>query len=496
MAYKNFVAADLGASNGRTIVGRFDGQRIVLEELNRFDNQYIRVGDAFYWDILYLYRCIWEGLGHYAHHNAEALSGIGIDTWGVDFGLIDKQGRLAGNPRSYRDPRVMRGFQAFFNKNDQREVFNLTGIANIQINTAYQLYDMVASKDPQLETADKLLMLPDLLGYMFSGAATTEFTNATTMQMLDLKGKWSADMIGRVGIARSLLTDIQMSGEVKGTLLQSVAEDVGLKDTPAVICVGSHDTASAVASVPAAEDDFAFISSGTWSLMGVLSDTPIINDDAYFNHFSNEGTVSGGYRPLRNVMGLWIIQGCKRCWDGKEKLCWDDIVGMAKGAPALNSLIDVNADLFFDGINTPQKIQQFCRDTSQPVPQTMGEIARVVYESLAMSYRETFMGLEKLKGKRIDTLYIVGGGSKNKLLNQMTANAINRPVVAGPSEATAIGNLMIQAMAIGDVNDAQEIRQVVRQSFSVETYLPKETQKWEDAYGRYQMIVEKSRIPR
>ncbi|MGI5849379.1 MAG: rhamnulokinase [Christensenellales bacterium] len=338
MRTRNFIAADLGASNGRTILGRFNGKKFTLTELNRFNNNYIRIGDAYYWDVLYLYTCIKQGMQIYAGKYSGALSGFGIDTWGVDFGLIDRQGRLIGNPRSYRDPRGARGFRFFYDKYDEKTVFNLTGIANLAINTAYHLHDMVVSKDPQLEIADKLLLIPDLLSYMFSGTISTEFTNATTMQMLSLSGTWSKEMIKMVGIPDTLLSDIQKSGEIKGRLIASIANEIGFSEIPAVICVGSHDTASAVASVPTTEDDFAFISSGTWSLIGVLSDTPIINDHAHNNHFSNEGTVEGRYRPLRNIMGLWIIQCCKRQWERKEKLDWDDIVNMARTAPASSRL--------------------------------------------------------------------------------------------------------------------------------------------------------------
>lgn len=483
---KEFLAVDLGASNGRTILGRFDGERIVLDELNRFENNYVRVGESYYWDVLHLYACIKEGLQIYSKKGSGVLSGIGIDTWGLDFGLIDKMGRLVSNPRSYRDPRGERGKKAFHKKYGEKTAFDLTGIANMEINTIYQLYEMVISGDPGLQIADKLLLMPDLLGYMLCGEKTTEYTNATTMQMLDSScGKWSKEIIGMIGVPESLFTEIQMSGEVKGVVYPSVVNEAGLKSAPNVICVGSHDTASAVASIPATTENYAFISSGTWSLMGIVSDHAIVNDEVYQNRLSNEGTVTGSWRPLKNIMGLWIIQNCKRQWDREYQISWDEIVQMSKTATPFRSFIDVNSHDFFDGDNMPQKIQQYCKSSGQKVPETKGEIARTVYESLAMSYRETFIGLEKLKGRKIDVLHIVGGGSKNRLLNQFAANAIGREVVAGPGEATAIGNLMEQVKSSGEIKDLAQMRQVISNSFDVEICQPQEASLWAEQYERY-----------
>lgn len=270
--------------------------------------------------------------------------------------------------------------------------------------------------------------------------------------------------------------------------MPAIREDTGLKGIPRVFCVGSHDTASAVASVPAATEDFAFISSGTWSLMGVVADRAIINDAVYQNSLSNEGTITGSWRPLKNIMGLWIIQNCKRRWDREQQIGWDEIVALAKKAPAFKALVNVNDQLFFDGDNMPGKIQQYCRETGQSVPETKGEIARCVYESLAMGYRETFLDLEALKGSRIDVLHIVGGGSKNALLNEFTANAIGREVVAGPFEATAIGNLMVQVKAAGEVKNTAEMRQVIRNSFEVQSFEPQAHDLWLEQYDRYLKI--------
>ncbi len=488
---KDYLAVDLGASNGRAIIGRFNGNTLALEELTRFENNYVKLHDAYYWDILRLYSNIKDALCCYARTNRGELAGIGIDTWGVDFGLIDRQGKLTGNPRAYRDPRGPKGRKAFEEAYGQRYAFDLTGIASMDFNTLFQLYDMAQTKDPQLDIAAHLLTMPDLLGYMLSGVAATEYTHATTTQMLDAAtGQWSAELIQKCGVNPSLFCEIQPCGTEKAKVLPEIVGDTGLKTTPSVFCVGSHDTASAVACVPATGDNYAFISSGTWSLLGIVTKEAIINDLVYEQGFSNEGTVDGGFRPLKNIMGLWIIQECKRQWDAENKLSWNEIEQLARGAQAFRSLIDVNAPIFFGGGEMIQKIQSFCEQTGQSVPTTIGEIARTAYESLAYSYREAFEGLEKLKGKRIDVLHIVGGGAKDVLLNHMAAAAINRPVIAGPFEATAIGNLMIQVKAAGEVSGFAQMRDVIRKSFNVVTYEPTDTQMWDDHYDRYQRIKE------
>ncbi len=484
MAQKHFIATDLGASNGRLILGRFDGRKLALEELNRFPNHSVRVRDSYYWDILSMFENIQDGLRVYAKGGFGELSGIGIDTWGVDFWLIDKQGNLTGNPLAYRDPRSERGMKAFFAEYGERAAFDLTGVSNMPFNTLFRLYDMTLHDDPQLKIADKLLLFPDLLGYMLSGAVSAEYTHATTTQMLGMDGQWSSEILDMIGISKSLMPQIQASGTVKGTLLPSVRQETGVTNEAPVYCVGAHDTASAVASIPVKDDSYAFLSSGTWSLVGIVTDKAMTGDTVFSQNFSNEGTVDGRYRLLRNIMGLWIVQGCKQQWDREERISWDDIVKLAEAAPAFRSFIDVNAHMFYGEGNMIEKIQRYCESTGQPVPQSKGEIARTVYESLAMGYREAFEGLEQLKGSRINVMHIVGGGSKNKLLNRMTAGAIGREVIAGPVEATAIGNLMVQVRASGEIT-GDDIRQVISDSFGVESFEPLHADEWTEQYTRF-----------
>lgn len=488
MKYKTYMAVDLGASSGRCILGSFDGNKLNIDELNRFENHYVRTGDAYYWDVLRLYSGIIEGLKRIGTSDNNELCGVAVDTWGVDFGIIDSQGRLIGNPRAYRDPRALRGMKAFQEKFGQRIAFDLTGIANQEYNTLYQLYDMVNTNDPMLEIADKMLLMPDLLTYMLCGRVSCEFTHASTTQMLSTSGGWSKQIIDMLGIRNSLLPDIQMSGEKKANLSEQIVSAAGLKGTVPVFCIGSHDTASAVASVPATTENYAFLSSGTWSVFGVETPNSVVNDTVYKNGFSNEGAVTGNKRLIQNIMGLWIIQNCKRQWDSIQKTSWNEIVSQAKEAKPFASFIDVNAHEFFAGENMIQKIQTYCKETSQYVPQTKGEIARTVFESLSMCYKQAFDELEQIKGSRIDVLHIIGGGANNKLLNQMTASAINRPVTAGPIEATAIGNLMMQVKASGEVKNFGEMRQVIRDSFDVESYEPKDTDEWAEQLQRFMKI--------
>lgn len=489
---RKFAAVDLGASNGRIILGSFDGQRIKLQEIHRFMNNYIRIGDGYYWDILYLYAQIIAGLQRFVEVGESKCESIGIDSWGVDFGLLDRQGRLLGNPRAYRDPRGALAQKVFYTKYGDRSAFDISGIANLEFNTLYQLYYMAITGDSEFQIVDKLLMIPDLLGYMLSGVISTEYTNATTTQMLDSRtGRWSNQLIDMANVSASIFTGIQMSGEEKGDIYSFIRQDTGLTNKPKIICVGSHDTASAVAAIPASTENYIFISSGTWSLMGVVLEQPVTNDDIFNQRFSNEGTVSGGARLLKNIMGLWIIQCCKRIWDKDIIIGWDDVSRLAHKAPAFRSFIDVNAHEFFGSDNMPEKIQQFCKSTGQPVPQSISEIARTVYESLAMSYRETFMSLETLLGTKVEVVHIVGGGSSNKMLNQLTADAVNREVIAGPTEATAIGNIMMQVYATGEVKNLLEIRQVISNSVELETYEPVQASIWNEQFERYKSILGK-----
>ena len=481
---RNLLAFDLGASNGRAILGQFDGERITMKELHRFENNYIEMNGVFYWDTPYLYNQLKQGLTAFKQGGYGDLDAFGIDTWGVDYGLLDKNGHLAGVPRSYRLG-VQADIDAVQEKIPADVLFKRSGIdTGLTFNTVYQLYRRLREEDAALQIADTMLLTPDLLGYFLSGAKGTEYTIATTTGLYDPStGDWAWDTIRELGLPKRIFTPIEKTGTVRGYLTDALCEEIGLNKA-AFVAVGGHDTASAVAAIPG-KGSFAFCSSGTWSLFGVETDKPDLSLDAAAAGFSNEGTIQGGFRPLKNIVGMWIIQECRRDWIKKGmNLSWDDIVAQAKEAPAFRSIIDTDAPEFYAGGNMESKIQEFCRRTGQPVPETVGQVARCFYESLALKYRYALEGLERMKGQRIDSLNIVGGAINNRFLDQMVADALDREVGTGPVEGAAIGNLLTQAMALGDIKDLEELRQVVRNSETVEVWQPNHTPEWEEAYQK------------
>lgn len=486
----NLLAFDFGASSGRGMLGQFDGKKIILEELHRFSNDPVELCGHFYWDTVRLFWEIKQGLLKYANSQKGTLSGIGIDTWGVDFGLLGASGELLGMPYHYRDSRTENMFDEAFARMPKEEIFKRTGIAFQKFNTLYQLLAMKIRGDAALEKAETLLFMPDLFAYFLTGVKGTEFTEATTSQLLDPKTRnWSFELIRAMDLPEKIFTPIQQPGVLRGKILPTISEELGIGQIP-VIAVATHDTGSAVAAVPAIEGDYAYISSGTWSLMGVEVDNPIINEKTLGWNYTNEGSVEGKYRMLKNIMGLWIVQECKREWDRRsDSYSFGELMQMAEASPAFICSIDPDHDSFYSPGNMPEKVQNFCASTGQKVPQTKGEIIRCVYESLAMKYRLTMEGLEEILGKPLPVLHIVGGGTQNRLLNQFTSNAIHRPVICGPIEATAIGNLMIQAMALGEVRNVREIREIVKNSFPTEDYMPCDQEQWDEAYRKFLKLL-------
>ncbi len=482
--YKNYLAFDLGASNGRAILGRFDGEKMVMQELHRFENHYIEMNGVFYWDTPYLFDQLKQGLIAFQQGGFGELTSFGIDTWGVDYGLLDKNGHLAGVPRSYRLG-TQEDIDAVKAQIPEQELYARTGIdTNLTFNTLYQLYRRKREGDVALDVAETMLLTPDLLGYFLTGEKGTEYTIATTTQLYNPTTKdWDWQTIDQLGLPRRIFTKIDKTGTVRGCLRPEICEETGVN--PALfVAVGSHDTASAVAAIPG-EGSFAFCSSGTWSLFGVEMDKPDLSAEAANSGVSNEGTIQGGFRPLRTIIGMWIIQECRRDWlKNGQNITWDQVVQQAMQAQPLRSIIDPDAPEFYAGGDMEKKICEFCHRTGQPVPETVGQVARCVYESLALKYRHALEGLEKMKGQRIDSLNIVGGPINNRFLNQLIANALDRPVVTGPVEGAAMGNLLTQAMAMGDVADMKALRQVVRNSEVVEYWQPNHTQQWEDAYQK------------
>ena len=481
---KNYLAFDLGASNGRAILGQFDGEKIVMTELHRFENNYIEMNGVFYWDTPYLFNNLKIGLQKFQQGGYGELTSFGIDTWGVDYGLLDKNGHLAGVPRSYRLG-VQADIDAVKEIIPAEELYSRSGIdTGLTFNTLYQLYRRKREGDVALEVADTMLLTPDLLGYFLTGAKGTEYTIATTTQLYNPTTKdWDWQTIDQLGLPRKIFTKIEKTGTVRGHLRPELCEEIGINPA-AFVAVGSHDTASAVAAIPG-KGSFAFCSSGTWSLFGVETDKPDLSPEAAAAGFSNEGTIQGGFRPLYNIVGMWIVQECRRDWIKQgHNISWNDVVVEAKKAEPLRSIINTDAPEFYAGGNMEKKIQEFCRRTGQPVPETIGQVARCIYESLALKYRYALEGLQKMKGERINSLNIVGGAINNKFLDQLVADALDREVVTGPVEGAAIGNLLTQAMAMGDIADLEHLRQVVRNSEDVETWTPNHTPAWEEAYQK------------
>jgi rhamnulokinase len=485
-ATKKLLAFDLGAESGRGVLGLFDGSRLRLEVVHRFPNGPVRTLDTMHWDTLRLHAEMLAGLRK-CGTELGGIDSVGIDTWGVDFALLGRGGTLLGNPRHYRDPHTETILDHAFDKVAKLEVFRQTGLQFMRFNTLFQLLALQRDRSPLLEMAETLLFMPDLFHYFLTGIKVNEYTDASTSQMLDPHTRtWAYGLLGAYGLPQHILGTVVPPGTVLGPLRHSIAADAGLAPIP-VIAPGSHDTASAFAAVPARGGTWATISSGTWSLMGAEIDAPLVSEEVLRCNFTNEGGVGGTIRFLKNIMGLWLVQECRRCWEraGKDH-SYEELMHLAAAAPAFASLVDPDNSSFWLPANMPQALGDFCKRTGQPVPVEPGAVVRCALESLALRYRWVLERLEELLGRRLDVIHIVGGGSQNTLLCQLTADACNRPVVAGPVEATAIGNVLVQAVGLGLVGSLTQAREVVRQSFDVRAYEPQQPERWEEPYRRIQ----------
>lgn len=492
-ATRNFLALDLGASSGRAVIGRFDGERLTLEEVHRFANGPIRLptaaGSSIHWDSLAQFSEIKAGTAKAAECCGADLVSVGIDTWGVDYGLLDAQGELLGSAFHYRDERTVGTLEQAFSIVPREEVFRQTGIQFMDLNTLFQLF--AARGTAALDNAKRLLFTPDLFHYWLSGQAANEYTIASTSQCLEpFSRTWATGLLDRLGIPTNIFGDIVQPGTVLGALLPWVAEETGAKGVQ-LVAVGCHDTASAVAAVPIDGPDSAFVSSGTWSILGVESPHPVVNSRALQFNFTNEGGVCDTIRLMKNITGLWIIQECRRQWalEG-AKLSWDEIVGLARGAKPFGAVIDVDHPDFSRPGDMPARIVAYCKRTGQTPPAGRGEVARTVFEGIALKYRRVLEMTEQLTGKKTDALNIVGGGTQNRLLSQFAANAIGRPVITGPIEATAAGNILMQMLAMGAINSLEEGRAVIRRSFPLETFEPQDVAAWDAAYQRLCFVLE------
>ncbi len=485
-----FLAFDFGASSGRAMLAKFDGEKIVLEEKHRFSNDPVSVNGALYWDVLRLFHEIKQGILKCANSGDRDIDAIGVDTWGVDFGLLDKNDKLIGNPYHYRDTRTDGMYDEAFKRVPKEEIFKSTGIAFNWFNTVFQMLSMRVNNDEELDRAKTLLFMPDLFNYFLTGVKKTEYTVASTSQMFDsTKFDWAYDMLKKLDIPTDIFTEMIYPGEKVGTLKKELAQELGVGEIP-VIAVASHDTGSAVASVPVVDKkDFIYISSGTWSLMGVELDEPNISDGALKYNFTNEGGVNKTIRFLKNIMGLWLIQESRRQWDREgELLSFDELEQQANAAEPFASLIDPDYEEFQTPGNMPERIREYCRRTGQKVPETKGAVVRCIAESLAFRYRYTIEGMEAVTGNKYDTVHIVGGGIKDKMICRFTANATKRTVEAGPVEATSIGNVVVQAMSLGAIKDLNEARKVIKNSFDIASYKPENSDVWDNAYEKWKSI--------
>jgi rhamnulokinase len=487
---RNYLAIDLGAESGRTIIGSLADDRLTLAETHRFANGPVRLPDGLHWDVLRLWTDIQTGIGISAARAGRTLDGVGLDSWGVDFALLDRSGALLSNPFHYRDERTDGMLEEAFRRMPAAEIFAHTGIQFMQINTLFQLLAMACRKSPLLEAAERFVTVPDLFNYWLSGEITVEFTNATTTQCFDPRRRdWAAPVLSAMDIPARLFGPVTESGTPVGTLRPQVAEETGAGGVR-VVAPACHDTGSAVVAVPAQGGDFAWISSGTWSILGAEVAEPRVDDKALRYNFTNEGGVFGTWRLSKNIMGLWLVQECRREWIRQgEELSYDDMTRLAAEAQPFLSVVDPDFEGFLHPGDMPSRIRKYCADTGQAVPQTKGEILRVALEGIALKYRWVLERVEELAGKRLEPVHIIGGGTKNRLLNQFASDATGRTVVAGPAEATAIGNILMQAIGLKDLASLAEARRAVRASFPPEAYEPRKAAGWEEALSRLGKVM-------
>lgn len=489
MSTKRVLAFDYGASSGRAIIGTFDGEKITLEEVHRFSNDPVIVGDTMYWDTLRLFFEMKQGM--VKAKLAGGFDSIGIDTWGVDFGMLDKNGRLLENPIHYRDARTVGKIEETFKLIDRERLYEITGLQFAEFNTIFQLLSLVQERPEVLERVDKILLTPDLFGYFLTGEKNAEFSMASTTQLMDARtGQWSSEVLKAIGIPEHILPKIIPCGTKVGKVTDAIKEELGLENDVDVIAVAGHDTQSAMVAVPTQEKDFIFMSCGTWSLFGTELDEPLINETSSKLDISNEAGYGGKSSFLKNIIGLWCIQESRRQWirEGKE-YSFGELEQMAKQVEPLKCFINTDDPRFNPAGNIPRRIREYCEQTGQYVPQTEAEIVCCINQSLAMKYRHTIEMIQECTGKEYPIIYMLGGGIQSKMLCQFTSNACGRKVSAGPIEATVYGNIALQLMVGGEIADINEARKVIANSEPIAYYEPENQDAWEEAYKRYLEVI-------
>ena len=485
----NYLAFDLGAESCRAMLGVLDdNNKLQINQLHRSSNGMISVRGNLHWDILGMYREMLTGLSAAAAHCRDTADSIGIDTWGVDFGLFDNQGRLIGNPIAYRDHRRVMAVDEFLSKISREKLYELTASQTSFVNTIFELYALAHEKSPQLEIAKDLLFIPDIFYYFLTGKKSTEFTFATTSQLYNIRtDSWEKEIFAQLGISSDIMQKVIRHGAIIGMVDPEIRKETGLHEIP-VIAVGSHDTASAVAACPLPGDNGAYISSGTWSLMGIESKIPIISEAAFKYNFTNEGGICDTFRVLKNLTGLWLLQEYRREEVKIQDFSYAELSNMGLNTTSIGSVIDPDVTDFIKPESMSQAIGDYCLHKEQPVPQSTGEFVRTILESLALAYRYTMGQLEEISGRKITQINIIGGGSQNQALCQFAADCTGLPVYAGPVEATAVGNILVQAMALGKIKSPNELREIVKLSFPLMMYEPQHTAYWDESYARFLRI--------
>ena len=488
-ATSHFLAFDLGAESGRAVLGTLDGAKLAVHEVRRFPNTPLSFAGHIHWNVYALFDEMKAAMREAAAAIGERPASLGVDTWGVDFGLFAKDGGLLGLPFCYRDHRNAGAMEDYFKLVPRDALYQATGIQFMPFNTLFQIYAMVRERSPLLDAASDLLFMPDLFNFMLTGRRTAEFTIASTSQIVDPRTRrWIPGLFQAMGLSKPLLRDIVDPGTVLGPLTPEMAAATGLREVPVVATAG-HDTAAAVAAVPAQGEDWAYISSGTWSLVGIEAGSPIISARSLSANFTNEGGVGGTVRFLKNVSGLWLLQGCRKAWSAEGAASYDELARAAAGAPPFAALVDPDDPAFLNPPDMPEAIAAYCRRTGQTPPSSKAALVRSLLESLALKYRFVIEELGQIVERPIARIHVIGGGSRNALLCQFTADATGLPVVAGPAEATAIGNILVQALALGHLSSPAEIRAIIRDSFELRTYEPSGPGSWDPAYLRFRGIL-------
>lgn len=489
MQIYHFLAFDLGASSGRAILGSLANKKITLKEIHRFENQMILREDHYYWDIESLFSEIKFGLKKCIDQEGITPHCMGIDTWGVDFGLLDYTGQLSGNPFAYRDSLTDNAIDEVMEKISGESLYQKTGIQFMKFNSLFQLWSLKKQYPDRLLSADKVLFMPDLLSFFLTGVSYSEYTIASTSQMLNPeKARWDMALLHQLGLPTHLLEDIVEPGTVIGNLKPELQAELGIGPIP-VAAVAAHDTASAIVAIPAKGKDWAYLSSGTWSLLGIELDKPCLTKEAFEAAFTNEGGVDSTIRFLKNITGLWLLSECKKIWDQNKNYSYANLTMLSESAPPFASLVDPDDSRFTNPKNMVSSIQSFCLETNQPVPETVAEISRCIFESLALKYKSTLDKLLRVTGRTVNRIHLIGGGSMNQVLCQFTANATRLEVIAGPAEGAALGNILMQARSLGIIDSLAEMREIVSNNVETQTYLPENQEEWNAAFKRFETII-------